>query len=61
MSLTSEQMNNIVVDMLNGAKPRETGKEADVFRKEMEPEITLAKKKGWTVHIPSEWVAPEKD
>jgi hypothetical protein len=56
MTLTTDQMTRIVQDEMNGRKtPRETGKEADDFRKAIKPDIELAKKNGWEIRIPSEW------
>jgi len=55
MKLTSEQMQTIVVDEMVGRDPRVKGKAADEFRKDLQPDIKLAKKNGWTIDIPPEW------
>ena len=57
MALTSEQMEQITVDLLNGSPPRVTGKEADEFRAAVQKDIDLAKKNGWVIEIPTEMQA----
>lgn len=43
------------MDLVNGvAEPRVKGKEADDFRKLLQPDIDKAKKNGWTIEIPFE-------
>ena len=57
--LTYAEVEKITVDMVNGAEPRVTGKEADEFRKKLAKDLALAKEKGWTVEIPFEILRDE--
>ena len=59
MTLEYADVEKIAVDMINGAPPRVTGKEADEFRKELAKDLALAKEKGWTVEIPFEILRDE--
>lgn len=55
MKLSSEQMQTIMVDEVIGREPRITGKNADEFRKQLQPDVALAEKNGWVIDIPPEW------
>ncbi len=55
MTLTTEQMRIILSGELDGSEPRIRGKEADQFRKDLQPDLELAEKMGWVIDIPSEW------
>jgi len=55
MSLTSEQVNEILIDETTGRKPTIQGAEADALRKDLAKDIDLAKSKGWQVEVPAEW------
>jgi hypothetical protein len=57
--LTSEQVEKIAVDMINGAPPRVTGREADAFRKRLERDLEFARERGWEVEIPFEILRDE--
>lgn len=50
--LTSDDIEKITVDMINGKPPRIKGEEADEFRKRLEADLALAKKNGWEIELP---------
>ncbi len=53
MALTIEEMEMIIVDMETVVTPRVKGEEADEFRKAIQPDIDLAKERGWVIDIPA--------
>lgn len=55
MPLTTDEMNIVLVDHLNGSKPRITGPDAEQFLKEVQPDIDKANKEGLVVEVPAEW------
>jgi hypothetical protein len=61
MALTSDQMNIIAADELNGRKPRITGPEAEAFIESIQKDIELARKNGWQIEIPKEWDVNDGD
>lgn len=54
MTLTTEETEQITVDVLTGKPPRVQGPEADKLRAALEKDIALAKKKGWIIELPFE-------
>lgn len=54
MPLTSEQMEQITVELLTGKESTITGEEADKFRAELQPEIDRITASGRVVEIPTE-------
>ncbi len=58
--LTSEQMQRILSDEVNGKEPTIHGEEADQFREDLKPDLKLAKEKGWIIEIPGEWEVGEE-
>lgn len=55
MPLTSEEMETIIVDEMQGKEPRVVGDEADEFRESIKEDIELARANGWEIEIPAEW------
>ena len=55
MMLTSEEMQQIVVDKVSGRKQRVVGEEADSFRLLLDKDIQLAEKKKWIIEVTPEW------
>ena len=58
MTLEYKQMIMILVDEVLEQPPRVKGKEAGQFRKELQPDLELAEKMGWTIDIPWEGELP---
>jgi hypothetical protein len=54
MSLTSEEIVKIQIDLMNGSKPRVTGPEADALREAMKPEIAEAERQGLILDLPDD-------
>lgn len=52
MSLTYDKLVTITQEAVRGDKPSVQGAEADAFRKALEPDLKLAKQKGWVIDIP---------
>lgn len=55
MTLTTDQMQQIVADEMVGRPPRVTGPEADRFRQRIKSDIERAKREGLVVEITNEW------
>lgn len=55
MPLTTDEMQRIIVDELNGDPPRDTGRAANRFRRAIRPDIELAEERGWVIDVPAEW------
>ena len=53
--LTTEEMNQILVDQLVGREPRIWGSEADALRKSLTKDIADAKVSGYQIEIPGEF------
>jgi hypothetical protein len=53
--LTTEQMNKLMADELNGKEQDIKGKDADKFLAGIRKDIAKAKKDGMTLDIPPEW------
>ena len=52
LALDSEQKIMILMDEVNRSEPRIKEKEADQFRKDIQPNIELAEKNGWIIDLP---------
>lgn len=52
--LTTEQLESITVDVVNGRPLRVKGKEAERYAMELRKDVLLAKRKGWSIEIPGE-------
>ncbi len=50
-----EQLRTIIKDATLGNPPTVKGKEADEFRKEIQPDIDKVEKEGGIIDIPPEW------
>jgi hypothetical protein len=58
--LTTDEMSQIMVDVMNEREPTIRGVEADEFRRALQPDVDLAKKNGWALIIEPEWeVGPQ--
>jgi hypothetical protein len=57
--LTSEQVEKIAVDLINGAPPRVTGRKADAFRRRLARDLEFARERGWEVEVPFEMLRDE--
>jgi len=55
VSLTTDEMIQIQVDLMNDKTPRVTGPDADAYRQSLEGDIAKAKKEGWSLDVPKEW------
>ena len=55
VSLSLEQMKQILEDTMQGRASSIKTSEADAFQKELKIDIDLAKRKGWVIDIPNEW------
>jgi DNA topoisomerase-1 len=55
MPLTTEEMQQIAVDIAVGRESSVLGMDADKFRRSLEADFRLAEERGWVVEIPSEW------
>lgn len=54
MALTSDQINRLTADFMNGRPPRDTGPEADRFLKDLAADVAKIKAQGGEVEIPVE-------
>ncbi len=50
--LDADEMQRIIVDEMLGNEPTVTGDEADEFRRDIRPDIELARKNKWIIDIP---------
>lgn len=55
MNLTTEQMNRIAVEEINGMEPTIRGPDADKFRDGIKRDIEKAKRDGIMLTVPNEW------
>ncbi len=56
MSLQGEQLRTIIKEMVLGITPPTIkGKEADEFRRDIQPDIDLVNRKGGMIVVPEEW------
>ncbi len=55
MALTIEEMQKIIMEEVLEEEPTIKGKEADEFRKAIQPDLELAEKMGWVIDIPWVW------
>lgn len=54
MMLTTEQMQTIIKEEMNGEEPTDKSDMAQKFRESIQGDIELAKRRKWEVRIPSE-------
>jgi len=54
-ALTTEQIQQITTDRMNGKQPRVQCPEADQFRQSLERDIAEAARNGWVIEIPPEF------
>ncbi len=56
MPLTTEEMNMVMVDLMNGrVPPRVSGPEADKLRESLKDDARAAREAGWVLDVPAEW------
>ena len=55
MTLTTEQVIEILIDATTGREPSVTGPEADELRQAIAKDIEKAKEQGYSIRVPSEW------
>ena len=55
MPLSSEEMNKIAIEEIQGRQPSISGPEQDQFRATMRRDIASAKQNGYVLDIPPEW------
>lgn len=55
MPITTEQMQQIIVDTVTGKEQRVVGPDTDKFREELAVDLKLAEERGWQVEVPAEW------
>lgn len=55
MTLTTQQMQRIIVEATTGQDPTLTSHEALDFRQKVEKDVKRAKEKNWTIEVPGEW------
>lgn len=58
-TLTTEQMQSLVVSAVTGSEHTVKGAAAEKFLTGLQSDIETAKKAGYMISIPSEWPAPE--
>ena len=59
MALTTDEVEMVAVDFINGAPPRVTGPEADALREALAKDLERAEEEGWEVELPFEVLRDE--